>query len=196
METSREYSHRERNGNAAAKNGTTAVLTTRIPAQEVCRRLMMPPHVLRSLCDEYADFISLHRQDGKTYLDVLGFSRLQLISFWRNEGMSADEIRRRLSETAHQGQREAAGAPPSPPEGQARPQAPAGVGSPPAESLEAAISRLNELLAETERKRVEDRDRLLTALMRTQQEIQQLRHELSSRQVRKEKRRGLLRFLG
>ncbi len=193
MDESKQAGHNDRNGTPSnAKNGTTAVLATRISAQEACRRLMMPPHVLRSLCDEYADFISLHRQDGKTYLDVLGFSRLQLISFWRNEGISADEIRRRLCETAHHPQRDAVKAEADAPAAQPDLTSAAGSGG----SLEAAIARLNELLAETERKRMEDRDRLLTALMRTQQEIQQLRHELSARQVRKEKRRGLFRFLG
>lgn len=64
----------------------------------------------------------------------------------------------------------------------------------------ALLQRLEELTREVklqELRRAEDRDRLLTALMRTQQEISHLRYELVTYRSRKDRRRGLLhRLLG
>ncbi|MGE5484492.1 MAG: hypothetical protein ACM3X4_05710 [Ignavibacteriales bacterium] len=59
-----------------------------------------------------------------------------------------------------------------------------------ADRVEMTLQRLARELAQTEKRRAEDRDRLLTALMRTHQEVRQLRNELaaqSSRKARKNK---------
>ncbi|MCR4398738.1 MAG: hypothetical protein NUV93_07230 [Firmicutes bacterium] len=66
------------------------------------------------------------------------------------------------------------------------------------ERLALNLDRLAREIELTEKRRAEDRDRLLTALMRTHQEVRQLRNELaaqSSRRARK-KRSILSRLLG
>lgn len=57
-------------------------------------------------------------------------------------------------------------------------------------ALLSRLERLTQELARSEEKRVEDRDRMLTALMRTQQEIQHLRYELATRASRKDRKKG------
>jgi len=60
------------------------------------------------------------------------------------------------------------------------------------------IDRLADALARAEEKQSEDRDRLLTALMRTHQEVRQLRFELAAQGSRKDRKRRsfLARLLG
>lgn len=51
--------------------------------------------------------------------------------------------------------------------------------------VEMTLQKLARELARTEKRRAEDRDRLLTALMRTHQEVRQLRNELAAQSTRK-----------
>lgn len=63
--------------------------------------------------------------------------------------------------------------------------------------LMAHLDHLARALNRSEERRARDRDRLLTALMRTQQEIQQLRYELIGQRSRRQRKRGfLVRLLG
>ncbi len=58
--------------------------------------------------------------------------------------------------------------------------------------LGSALERLARELEQTEKRRAEDRDRLLTALMRTHQEVRQLRNELAAQTSRKSRKRKSL----
>lgn len=50
------------------------------------------------------------------------------------------------------------------------------------------LERLTHELSQSEQRRVDDRDRLLTVLMRTQVEIQQLRHEMAAQASRRDRK--------
>lgn len=56
------------------------------------------------------------------------------------------------------------------------------------EDLLQKLERLTQELAESEQRRVDDRDRLLTVLLRTQVEIQQLRHEMAAQASRRDRK--------
>lgn len=59
------------------------------------------------------------------------------------------------------------------------------------------LHTLSTVIEKAEERREQDRDRLLTALMRTQQEISHLRYELAAKTGRKSRKQGLLqRLLG
>lgn len=166
---------------------TGSGFASEMPAQEVTRRLMVTPQLLRALCDEYSDMIRLIRRDGRTYLDTLGFSRLQLILHWRNKGLAAEEIRRRLTGAEGAGWRVDDGDPVDRAVEEAAAQ-----DSP----VLARLEQLATQLQESERHRLEDRDRLMTALMRTQRDMQKLRSDFATPQVRQRKgHRSLLRRL-
>lgn len=65
------------------------------------------------------------------------------------------------------------------------------------DDLSSHLEHLAKALNRSEERRARDRDRLLTALMRTQQEIQQLRYELVGQRSRRQRKKGLLvRLLG
>ncbi|NPV71466.1 MAG: hypothetical protein HPY55_12605 [Firmicutes bacterium] len=62
----------------------------------------------------------------------------------------------------------------------------------PEERLESKLDRLTRDLELSEKRRAEDRDRLLTALMRTHQEVRQLRTELITHASRRTRRKSFL----
>ncbi len=149
---------------------------TPIAAQDACQQLGVTPQVLRGLCDEYADFVHLHRRDGRTFLDALSFSRLRLVVYWRGRGLAPAEIRGRLSEAQGEAEMEA------PSVGRTEEVAADGPGE--GTVLAEVLRRLDE----HERRWREDKDRLLTLCMRLQQEVNHLRHkvdQLSSRRFRR-----------
>ena len=134
-----------------------------VPLPAVASALGLPPYVLRSLLDDYADVVATARTaGGQLALDPEALVRMRSIAAGHAQGLSADEIRQRL---AAQGEQPA-----------------------PAEALLDRLELLQAELAQSERRRVEDRDRLLLALVRTQQEIQHLRVELSG--TRRSRRKG------
>lgn len=149
---------------------------TPIAAQDACQQLGVTPQVLRGLCDEYADFVNLHRRDGRTYLDALSFSRLRLVVYWRGRGLAPDEIRARLSEAQGEAEVEV------PPVGREEEVSADGAGE------GTVLAEIQRRLDEHERRWREDKDRLLTLCMRLQQEVNHLRHkvdQLSSRRYRR-----------
>lgn len=164
---------------------------------EVCSLLNLSPYTLRGLLAEYGDILGLGgmgQEDlpaGRRRLPEWAFRLLREAVALRNAGMSRDEIRDRLRALAEA----AAGLAVVPGY-----QGPGGSGQL-VRYVDRATARdllliekiehLSEQLARSEQKRAEDRDRLLMALMRTQQEIQQLRYELVARSTRRDrKRRG------
>lgn len=132
---------------------------------DVCQRFGLSPYVLRALLDEYGDW--LPQADGG--LTPAAVERLGAIVRWRADGVSSDAIRTRLD-----------------------------AGQRPEEPLAALFGRMADLhaaLSRSEEHRVQDRDRLMMALIRTQQEIHQLRHEMSDRPSRRDRHRGFWRRL-
>jgi len=57
------------------------------------------------------------------------------------------------------------------------------------ERVDLTLEKLARELAQTEKRRAEDRDRLLTALMRTHQEVRQLRNELAAQSSRRSRKK-------
>lgn len=138
-------------------------------AAEVAERLGIVPHVLRGLLDEFADLLPGEERNGERVFPPLVVERLRSIWQLRSQGLAPEAIRARLAA----------------PEGE------------PLERLLAQLSELRAELQHSEARRVEDRDRLMMALMRTQQEIQRLRYELTAASSRRERRRGFwARLLG
>jgi DNA-binding transcriptional MerR regulator len=136
-----------------------------IPLPAVAERLAISPYALRSLLDEYADLVPVTRQDADRTpaLAPEAVRRLRFIAAARAQGLAHEEVRRRLQDGG---------------------EGPAG-----ADVLLDRLEQLQAELAQSERRRVEDRDRLLLALMRTQQEIQHLRVEMAG--PRRSRRKGL-----
>lgn len=137
----------------------------RISLDEVCTTLQLAPHVVRSLLTEYRPWLTTAESEGG--LSREDFARLTRIHAWRSQGLSAAEIRRRLEAGQESGEGEAG-----------------------LNLLLEEIGRMAGLLQASEEKRAEDRDRLMLALMRTQQEIQQLRYEVAASKSRRERRKG------
>ncbi|MEW6398350.1 MAG: hypothetical protein AB1503_04165, partial [Bacillota bacterium] len=164
---------------------------------EVCSLLNLSPYTLRGLLADYGDVLGVagaaqeEAPAGKRRLSEWSFRLLREAVTLRNAGMSREEIRDRLRALAEA----AVGLAVVPGY-----QGPGGSGHL-VRYVDRATARdllliekveqLSEQLARSEQKRVEDRDRLLVALLRTQQEIQQLRYELVARGTRRDrKRRG------
>lgn len=175
------------------KNGKHTQDERAIAAHEVCEKLCITPHVLRNICDEFSDLIPLTRRDGKTYLEPIAFSRLQIIFLWRAKGLNSDEIRDRLLKGFGHG-----------------------LDSQPKQTLPLVADKANLFSKESketvelkqaveieydqdgikqimdelrsikdrisllEKKRSEEKDRLSMALTRVQQEVQQLKFEMNA----------------
>lgn len=196
---------------AVANGHTNGIKGAEISAQEVCEKLAITPHTLRHICDEYSELIPLVRHEGRTYLEPLAFSRLQLILLWRAKGMASEEIRERLI-------RGGTTTPDSQPKAavqlamakaldarEAQEDTPAvrDDGKPDhaeqadTKRIMAEIEFLKDRLSQIERRRGEEKDRLTMALTRIQQELSQIKHEVSSLQTsrRAKKRKGFFQRL-
>jgi hypothetical protein len=99
-----------------------------------------------------------------------GFLKLAALVRMLRDGLSEDEIRRRMALVSQGGKETAADH-----EG--------------GDTLRARVEELVRLLERSEDRRLDERDRMLTTLMRTHQEIQHLRYELAAAIPRRERRR-------
>ncbi|MCL4424228.1 MAG: MerR family transcriptional regulator [Firmicutes bacterium] len=137
--------------------------------QEAIDILGVAPYTFRQLLDDYCDLVFSEEERASGELTAEQLETLKKIIQLRGEGKAKDKIREFLSESRTD----------EPQEGK--------------ESfLVEKMEQLARELRRSEDRRVEDRDKLLTALMRTQQEIQHLRYELSRQTSRKErKKKGL-----
>lgn len=126
---------------------------------QACERLGIPPYTLRMLRQEYATLLS--RDPGDGFMPDSDVEMLRRVIRLRDEGHSTGEILAGLQTAV--------------------------TGDP--ESLDAELAKLAASLARAEQTRRSDRDMLLTALMRTQQELQQLRHELATRERRQARKK-------
>lgn len=147
--------------------------------QECMEELGLQPHVLRSLLFVFAEFLDdgeSQVEGGSPCLSEWAFERLRVIVGLRNGGLSDDEIRERLRCR------------------DVTPVEPCSELSALAQSdgeLAAQFKLLTGQLAKLQEQRREDREKLMLALMRLQQELQQLRFEMVRQQSRKERKKGL-----
>ncbi len=152
-------------------------------AQKVCEMLGITPHMLRIILSEYRSWLTGPEVEiGPLHVPAEDVATIRKIVKMQNGGKRKGEIVASLKQaqagTGHGSSADAAG-------GQALQ---GGKGLEPEELLR-RLDELNKALAQSESRRLEDRDRLLTALIRTQQEIQQLRYELALASSRKDRRR-------
>lgn len=176
-------------------------------AAEACRILDLAPEALDRAVVDFGDQLRVSTQDGAPRIPAASLGALSAVVRWRAEGVAGDVIRARTAlllrsrplaalmrddgpVPAVQAEREAAAAlevgSPAP-AGHPRPL---GDGPDVGTELLAQVGRLHDTLARTGERWAEDRDRLLTALMRTQQELQSLRVEVAPH-ARRNRRRGL-----
>ncbi len=140
-----------------------------------CEVLGLTPHVLRRLLDDFEDVLPPVRAEDRG-LAPDAMPVLAAIAGWRAAGMAHEEVHRRAQAMAAQG-------------------TPA-LADDATERLVAEVSRVHAELLRSEQQRGEDRDRMLTALMRTQQELASLRLELAARHRRERKRGFWSRWFG
>lgn len=141
---------------------------------ECCQRLGIAPHTFRQILFEYSDVIGDEGNESQR-LNAEAFERLQRVLALRNGGATPEQIRAVLAS--------------SPAEGGAEPV----LGFPDPSLLDDPIAaKLDELARElrlSEERRREDRDRVLLAIIRAQQEIEHLRYELAAAASRKDKKK-------
>lgn len=143
-----------------------------------CEVLGLTPHVLRRLLDDFEDVLPpVRSDDGERGLAPSAMPVLAAIASWRADGMAHDEVHRRAQAMVAQGT--------------LVPAVDSGT-----ERLVAEIARVHADLLRSEQRRGEDRDRMLTALMRTQQELASLRLELAARHRRERKHGFWSRWFG
>ncbi|MHB9057856.1 MAG: hypothetical protein ACYC53_03490 [Bacillota bacterium] len=168
--------------------------------EEACVLLNLTPRVFRSLLADFEAELAAAQAGVDVppkHLTVSAYERLQEVLELRNNGRSDDEIRTKLQQSAELASVEAAGA-------GARGAViafatPTPVSEVPAvydadlSDLTGLLGRVSDLvrqLEEMEERQREDRDRLLNALLRTQQEVQALRYEVTSQKSRRERKKG------
>jgi hypothetical protein len=166
---------------------------------ELVRQLGVSPRLVRELLRQYHGWLSQPDAGRFTALDL---ARLQIAARGRVAGRAAKEIESQLLATRRRGEAVplAADGPPAT-EAQAAGEAAAAQeavepGSAPAPEgpIAAELQRLHQTLSESAERERKDRDRMLTALMRTQQEVAHLREELGTYRSRRQRKRGLMRW--
>ncbi|MBX6378604.1 MAG: hypothetical protein IRY95_08650 [Clostridia bacterium] len=152
----------------ADRGGDDGHLTVR----EACQRARVPVRLFRQLSREFPDLFPVQLADGRKWLAPDVVERLRSVGRWREQGLDDGQVMARLRQ----------GEEPT-------------LADDAVSLLMDRLATLNVQIREGERRRAEDWDRLITLLMRTQQELQHLRYEVSARTPRRRKRRGLLSFL-
>jgi hypothetical protein len=151
--------------------------------QEICVLLNIAPRTFRQLFEDYADLLNWQPAEGADLtqgLPAAAFDRLRTIVELRNKGEDEAGIRRALSSAPS-----ATAA--------ASLRLPVADDSDVAESVVVALLRdLGEQLQAARDQWVEEREKILTSLIRVQQELQSLRYEVASQASRRaRKRKGL-----
>jgi len=165
--------------------------------EEACVLLNLTPRVFRSLLADFEEQIMAVQAGADVpakHLTVAAYERLQQILEMRNNGKSDEEIKAALeslpfsaAETAAARSAVIAFSTPTP-----VPEVPA-VYDPDLNDLAGLLEKVTELVRrfeEVEERQREERDRLLNALLRTQQEVQTLRYELTTRKSRRERKKS------
>ena len=164
---------------------------------ELVRQLGVSPRLVRELLRQYHGWLSNPESGRFTALDL---ARLQIAARGRIRGVPSAEIESMLLVTRRQGEqprplretREAAER--TADEAAAAQEAEAAAATLP-QPVATELARLHQTLADSVERERRDRDRMLTALMRTQQEVAHLRQEIATYRSRRERRRGFMRWL-
>lgn len=143
-------------------------MTERIDREQACRVLNTTPRVLRQLWTEYAPLLGGERLPRQ--FDREQVRRIGRLLAMRAQGVPQEEVAAAL-------------APEQPPGARAV-----------ATELRERLDSIAHSLSHNEARRLAEHDRVVTALMRTQQELSHLRYELASATPRRERRRLSWRF--
>ncbi len=147
---------------------------------EACLALGVAPHLLRRLLEEFGDLLPpMAGGPEGPHLAREAVPILAMVIRLRNEGVPGEEIRRLVAVQRQMAEDVAAAAVQD---------------APAASRLVSEVAQLRDELRRSEERRSEDRDRLLMALMRTSQELQRLRQDLSAHPSRKQRRGWLSRL--
>jgi len=165
---------------------------------ELVRQLGVSPSLVRELLRQYHGWLSQPESGRFTALDL---ARLQIAARGRLAGRKAQEIESQLIATRGHGETPSPGLSTAVPavagsadEAAAAQEAATAIAA--AESpIAAELQRLHRTIAESAERERRDRDRMLTALMRTQQEVSHLRQELGTYRSRSQRKRGFMRWL-
>lgn len=167
--------------------------------EEACVLLNLTPRVFRTILADFEaelDAAQAGVDVPPKHLTVSAYERLQQVLELRNNGRSDEEIRSALqsiqlatAEAAATGGKGAviAFGTPTP-----VPSVPA-VYDPDLGDLTGLLERVAEMvrhLEEMEERQREDRERLLNTLLRTQQEVQALRYEVTTQRSRRDRKKG------
>ena len=165
---------------------------------ELVRQLGVSPRLVRELLRQYHGWLSQPESGRFTALDL---ARLQIAARGRVGGRTAAEIeslllatRRRGEELPPQADHERTALVQSRGEAAAAKEPDLSLAAAPS-PVAAELARLNQTIAESAERERRDRDRMLTALMRTQQEVSHLRQELGTYRSRSQRKRGFMRWL-
>ena len=146
--------------------------------QEICVLLNIAPKTFRQLLQDYADLLHWQPAEGADLapgLPAVAFDRLRTIVELHGKGEDEAGIRRTLCN------------PPSPP-----PEASLRWLANDGSVVVALLRDIGEQLEEARNQWVEEREKILTSLIRVQQELQSLRYEVASQGSRRaRKRKGL-----
>jgi hypothetical protein len=140
----------------------------RVGREQACRRLNTTPRALRDIWARFAAVLGEERLPRQ-----LDERQLRLVAHaleWTGAGRADDEVAAALA-------LEVEGAEPAL-----------------AMELRNRLESIASTIKHNEHRRAEEHDRVLTALMRTQQELNHLRYEIASSTPRKESRRPVWRF--
>ncbi len=138
---------------------------------ELGERLGIGPNLFRGYLESFSDLLPVREEDGQRVLDATGVSLLERIHRLSREGFTPKEIRGELG---------------------AESQDCVVSGSTGNEDVDLpdvalALAEIFEMLERLEKRRLEDRDKLMLTLIKTQKEIQQLRYEMAAREGRRRK---------
>ncbi len=169
---------RESQAPGAPQRDDTAISVPagRVSVQEACRRLGVAPRTFRQLLAEFYDLVepepAVSEGGPPRDLSQTAVARLARVVAMRNAGSGYQDIRRALAGEASAGKSE-----------------PPVTGLAGLAGLAEGLDRLQRELSRSEERRREDRDRLLTAILRLQQEIQHLRYEVVALHSRRDRKR-------
>ncbi len=163
---------------------------------ELVRQLGVSPRLVRELLRQYHGWLSQPDSGRFTALDL---ARLQIAARGRVSGRPAEEIENQLVATRRRGEGSPRAALDTSQRADAAGEAAAAQEAcePPAPQegpIAIELQRLHQTIAEGAERERRDRDRMLTALMRTQQEVAHLRQELGTYRSRRQRKRGLMRW--
>lgn len=160
---------------------------------ELARRLRLPPRTVRRLIREYGDWLSAPSGPRFTALDL---ARLQIAARLELAGRPRAAIEEALATTRPQDRPDAWPVNAAPEESHEAVQAEREVAASAVEPLlQSELARLREVIEQGAERQHADRDRVLMALMRTQQEVSHLRSELLTYRSRSDRRKGVIRRL-